>query len=110
MRKLLGSVTIVLLAASLACNSRKGNQDRAGQSSKDEAVNGNTSNTPAGGRNTSTGNPAVDRTNTPTNARAAGSTGASPGSSDNGATPAVNDVTRPHPKNSSQEQAPSQQK
>lgn len=104
-------MTILLLAGSLACNNRKGNNfDRAGQSSTDEATNGNTSNTPAGGRNTSTGNPAVDRTNTPTNSGPGAGKGANAGTSDNGATPAANDPTRPHPKTPSQQQASSPQK
>src|SRR5215467_9168798 len=89
MRKLLSGLIIVMLAATLACNSTKGSPaNPVGQSSKDEGTNGNPANTPAGGSNTSTGNNAVDKQNKPTTAASGSGSDnnlAGTGSADNGA-------------------------
>jgi len=102
MRQFVSALAILLLAANLACNNAKESQyTGTSQSSKDEGSNGNPANTPAGGRNTSTGNNAVDKQNKPTSP-ASGSGGesnlAGTGSSDNGANPSPNDSSRPQPK------------
>ena len=102
MRKSLSALAILLVAANLACNNAKESQyTGTSQSSKDEGSNGNPANTPAGGRNTSTGNNAIDKQNKPT-APASGSGSesnlAGTGSSDNGANPTPNDSSRPQPK------------
>ena len=101
MRKLLSTLIIVLLTATLACNNTKESQaNPAGQSSKDEGTGGNPANTPAGGSNTSTGNNAVDKQNKPTAAASGSGSSANlsgTGSADNGANPSPNDSSRPHP-------------
>jgi hypothetical protein len=106
MKKSLSGLAILLLAANLGCNNAKESKyTSTSQSSKDEGSNGNPANTPAGGRNTSTGNNAVDKQNKPT-APASGSGSdsnlAGTGSSDNGATPSVADSSRPHPKSTNE--------
>ena len=106
MKKSLSGVAILLVAGTLACNTAKENQyTGTAQSSKDEGSNGNAANTPAGGRNTSTGNNAIDKQNKPT-PPASGSGGesnlAGTGSSDNGANPSVADSSRPHPKSTNE--------
>jgi hypothetical protein len=106
MKKSLSAAAILLLAGNLACNTAKENQyTGTSQSSKDEGTNGNTANTPAGGRDTSTGNNAIDKQNKPTRpASGSGSENnlAGTGSSDNGANPAVADSSRPHPKSNNE--------
>ena len=102
MRQFISALAILLLAANLACNNAKESQyTGTSQASKDEGSKGNPANTPAGGRNTSTGNNAIDKQNKPT-PPASGSGGesnlAGTGSSDNGANPSPNDSSRPQPK------------
>lgn len=102
MRQFVSALAILLLAANLACNNAKESKyTGTSQSSKDEGSNGNPANTPAGGRNTSTGNNSIDKQNKPTSP-ASGSGSASnlagTGSADNGANPSVADATRPQPK------------
>lgn len=109
MKKSLSGIAILLLAGNLACNNAKENQyTGTSQSSKDEGTNGNTANTPAGGRNTSTGSNAIDKQNKPTPpASGSGSESnlAGTGSSDNGANPSPADSTRPHPKSTNEGKA-----